>query len=88
MTPAVLAAFGTREHYLHMEHPGRLLTRPRTLLKAVRLRWASPIEATYRREAPWDESARFPIQLLDYGLRSWGFLARTPSYLRDLLRGR
>ena len=84
LRPAALRAFGAREHYLHMEHPGNLLARPRALLRSARLRWSNPIEVTYRRSAPWDDGARLPYQVLDYGLRAGGLLFRSPGYLREM----
>ena len=82
---AAYQAFGADRHYMHAGDPGELLLEPRRLATAARLRWANPIEATYRRSAPWDESPRFPIQLLDYVARSFGFLKRIPG---EMVRAR
>lgn len=83
LMPAALRAWGTPDHYLHMNHPANLLTHPRQLWKAARLRWTNPMEATYRREAPWDDSPRLPYRLMDYLSRGLGFLRKAPRYLME-----
>ncbi len=83
---AAFRAFGAKEHYLQVGDPGELLLNPKRLVRAAGLRWANPIEATYRREVPWDDSTRLPVQLRDYLYRVLGFLPRIPSSLRLTLR--
>ena len=82
LVPAALMAFSAKEHYLQAGDPGELLFQPRRLAMAARLRWVNPIEATYRRAAPWNDAPRFPIQLVDYLSRGLGFLRGIPGNLR------
>lgn len=82
MVPAAMEAFGASRHYLDMGDPSELMLKPAAFLDAARLRWANPLEATYRREAGWDEKPRFPVQVFDYVSRGLGFVARIPAGLR------
>ena len=81
--PAALNAWGAEEHYLHVPDPLEQLGDFRGLAKAVRLRWASPIEVTYRREVPWDNRSRRPSQWADFVSRSLGVLSRLPKHMRE-----
>ena len=75
-------ALGAEAHYMDEPDFGTLVRRPGALFRAARLRWANPIEATFRREAPWDDNPRLPVQLADYLIRGFGFLGDLPGYLR------
>jgi hypothetical protein len=81
LVPATLRAFGARAHYMDIEDPGELLLRPGFLLKAAALRWANPLEVTFRRGAPWDSGAGLGLRMLDYMLRGGGFIRRFPENL-------
>ena len=81
LVPATLSAFGASGHYLAIPDPSELLFKPGALLSAAKLRWVNPIEATYRREARWDESSRLPVQFVDFLARGMAFLGRAPSNL-------
>jgi len=80
---AALGALGADAHYMDLPDFGPLLNRPRGLLRAARLRWANPLEATFRMEAPWDEMPRFAVQAVDYLVRGVGFLGDLPGYLEQ-----
>jgi hypothetical protein len=84
LIPAALEALGAHEHYLQAGDPDDQLLSLRPLLRSARLRWANPIEATFRRRAPW-RGPRLPVQMLDYTLRSAGFALRAPSNLLRLI---
>lgn len=81
LVPAALKAFGAEAHYMDLLHPGELLLRPRELAQAARLRWANPLEVTFRRRAPWNDRRRLPYQLQDYLIRGSGLLLSSPKHL-------
>ena len=76
LVPAAVRALGAKEHYLEAGDPGDHLLHPRALLRSARLRWANPIEATFRREAPWNERSRLAVRFEDYLRRAAGFALR------------
>lgn len=81
LVPAGREALGVTNHYMTSEDPEDLLMEPMALVGAARLRWANPIEATFRRRAPWNAFPREPIQAADFLLRGAGFALRTPAGL-------
>jgi hypothetical protein len=83
MARAALGAFGADAHYMDLLHPEELLLKPRKLARAARLRWANPIEVTFRRRAPWNDGSRLPHQLADYLLRGVRFSIKAPGTLID-----
>jgi len=87
LVPAALRAFGAGSHYMDQPDPGELLYRPRALLNVARLRWANPLEATYRRQAPWSDRPRLPYQAVDYVLRVGEFVRLVPRHLRENAHG-
>jgi hypothetical protein len=52
------------------------------LLKALRLRWPNPIEATVGVKGPFNEAPRLPFQIGDALRRTAGFLINAPRLLR------
>jgi hypothetical protein len=78
LVPAALRAFGAERHYMDLDDPTELLHSPSALIRAAMLRWANPLEVTYRRRAPWGNQPRLPYRILDYLIRSGGFLRRLP----------
>lgn len=86
LVPAALTAFGARTHYMEVPDPSELLLKPGALLRAGSLRWANPLEATFRRRAPWNTRSRWPYQALDFLLRSGNFFLRSPAHLIRLLK--
>ena len=81
LAPAALEAFGAEAHYMDLLHPGELLLRPRQLARAARLRWANPLEVTFRRRAPWNDRPRLSYQLQDYLIRGGSLLLSSPKHL-------
>jgi len=82
LAPAALSALGVRSHYMDVPDPSALLMKPVPLFQAARLRWANPIEVTFRRRASWDRGLRLPHQAVDFLARSVGVILRTPRQLR------
>jgi hypothetical protein len=82
IVPAALSALGARSHYMDVPDPSSLLLQPGPLLQAARLRWANPIEVTFRRRASWDRGPRLPHQAVDFLARSWGVMRRMPRHFR------
>lgn len=81
LLPAALSAFGARDHYMAAPDPSELLFQPMALLRSARLRWANPIEATFRRKAPWNERSRLPHQTVDFLARTGSFIFSSPLQL-------
>lgn len=75
---AALRALGAEQHYMdpHVPDPESALSSPRALLTVARLRWANPLEATYRLKAPWNVLPRPLVQVADYLWRALGLLMR------------
>ncbi len=56
---------------------------PAHLLKALRLRWPNPIQATVRVGGPFNELPRLPFQLWECVLRTAHFLTQVPTLIRE-----
>ncbi len=69
---------GSRSRMIHHLHS------PSDLLKALRLRWPNPIEATIGVRGPFNEMPRLPFQIGDALLRTAKFVMRAPRSLREL----
>jgi hypothetical protein len=54
----------------------RLPRTPRGLLREARLRWPNPILATAALDAPYDDSTRLPLQIVNYLSRTARFFRR------------
>ena len=81
LVPAALHAWGAKQHYMDRPHPVEQLKDLQGLRKTVQLRWANPIEVTYRRQVPWDDSSRGASQVADFISRSLGVLWRLPKHM-------
>jgi len=81
LAQATLRSWGTAKHYLHVGGPLELLGHPLRLLEVARLKWATPMEVTSRCEAPWDDTPRFPHQVMDYLSRAFATLGKVPEQL-------
>ena len=57
--------------------------RPAKMLKALRLRWPNPIQATIRVGGPFNELPRLPFQLWECVLRTVHFLTQVPTLVRE-----
>lgn len=60
------------------ERMDTFLLHPSGLLKALRLRWPNPIEATIGVRGPFNDLPRFPFQIGDALFRTVRFLAQAP----------
>jgi hypothetical protein len=84
LLPAVLSQWSKKEHYMDsvpsmaysLRHPGHLL-------KALRLRWPNPIQATVRVGGPFNELPRLLFQLLECVLRIGYFITQVPTLIRE-----
>jgi hypothetical protein len=80
----VLSQWSKKEHYMDsvpsmaysLRHPGHLL-------KALRLRWPNPIQATVRVGGPFNELPRLPFQLFECVLRIGYFITQVPTLIRE-----
>lgn len=72
---AVLRAWGAGGHYSVTTRFGRTEPQPRALMRALRVRWPNPVEATYRWSAPFNGLPRLPFQLMDVVARGARLLA-------------
>ena len=55
---------------------------PVQLLRALRLRWPNPIEATVRVGGPFNELPRLPFQLWESVRRTAYFITQVPTMVR------
>jgi hypothetical protein len=83
LVPAAYRAWGVTRHFLEVPHPVEELGDPRSLAKSIWLRWANPIEVTFRRQVPWDNRSRGPSQVADFISRGLGVLWRLPKHLKE-----
>ena len=56
---------------------------PAELLRALRLRWPNPIQATVGVGGPFNELPRWPFQLWECVLRTAHFLTQVPTLIRQ-----
>ena len=86
LIPATLREWGAPEHYMSGPAVHELLLRPRSLLKALRLRWPNPIRATFNLRAPYSRFPRLPFQLAECLLRTVRFLGKIPRLIALAIR--
>ena len=82
LLPSVLKQWSMEEHYMDrgsIAYSGR---RPVQLLRALRLRWPNPIQATVHVGGPFNELPRLPFQLWECVLRTAHFITQVPMMLR------
>ena len=65
---AVLRQWGAAEHYMNSPSMAFCLGHPARALKALRLRWPNPIQATVALGGPFNDLPRFPFQLAEMSL--------------------
>ena len=53
--------------------------RPARILRALRLRWPDPLQATIRMHAPFNRLPRFPFQMGEYVMKTASFVTRRPK---------
>ena len=56
---------------------------PAQLLKALRLRWPNPIQATVRVGGPFNDLPRLPFQLMECVSRTVYFITQMPTLIRE-----
>jgi hypothetical protein len=83
MVPAVFRRWQVGRGHIGTLPAAAYLRHPAGLLKALRLRWPDPIQATVNLKGPFDERPRLPFQLAECARRSVRFLARR-EYLEAL----
>ena len=84
LLPAVLSQWSIEEHYMDsVPSMAYSFRHPAHLLKALRLRWPNPIQATVRVGGPFNELPRLPFQLLECVLRTAYFITQVPSLVRQ-----
>jgi hypothetical protein len=76
MVPAVFRRWQVGRGHIGTLPAAAYLRHPAGLLKALRLRWPDPIQATVNLKGPFDERPRLPFQLAECARRSVRFLAR------------
>ena len=84
LLPAVLSEWSMEEHYL-LDSPSMAYSfrHPAHLLKALRLRWPNPIQATVGVGGPFNELPRLPFQLLECVSRTAHFVTQVPTLVRE-----
>jgi hypothetical protein len=84
LLPSVLRQWSIGEHYMDsVPSMGYALRHPTHLLKALRLRWPNPIQATVRVGGPFNELPRLPFQLAECVSRTTYFITQVPSMVRQ-----
>ena len=84
LVPSVLSQWSKEEHYI-LDSPSMAYSfrHPAQLLRALRLRWPNPIQATVRVGGPFNELPRLPFQLWESVLRTAHFLTQVPTLIRQ-----
>ena len=83
LLPSVLRQWSIGEHYMDsVPSMAYALRHPTQLLKALRLRWPNPIQATVRVGGPFNELPRLPFQLAECVSRTTYFITQMPSMVR------
>ncbi len=72
LSASVLEQWG--RPFVALDDLGPLPRRPAALLAEARLRWPTPVVATFTTGAPWDDRPRLPYQLADVGTRAARYL--------------
>ena len=83
LLPSVLNQWSMEEHYMDKGSIAYSFRRPAKMLKALRLRWPNPIQATIRVGGPFNELPRLPFQLWECVLRTVHFLTQVPTLVRE-----
>ena len=84
LLPSVLRQWSIGEHYMDsVPSMAYALRHPTQLLKALRLRWPNPIQATVRVGGPFNELPRLPFQLAECVSRTAYFITQVPSMVRQ-----
>ena len=83
LLPSVLRQWSIEEHYMDTPSMAYSFRHPAHLLKAIRLRWPNPIQATVGVGGPFNELPRLPFQLWECVLRTAHFITQVPTLVRQ-----
>lgn len=83
LLPSVLRQWSKKDNHLDSPSMAYSLRHPAYLLKALRLRWPNPIQATVGVGGPFNELPRLPFQLLECVSRTAYFITRVPTLVRE-----
>ena len=84
LLPSVLRQWSKDEHYMDsVPSMAYSLRHPAQLLRALRLRWPNPIQATVGVGGPFNELPRLPFQLLECVSRTAYFMTQIPTLIRQ-----
>ena len=83
LLPSVLNQWSKEEHYMDIGSMAYSFLHPAQLLRALRLRWPNPIQATVRVGGPFNELPRLPFQLWECVLRTAHFITQVPTLVRQ-----
>ena len=84
LAPAVLRQWSKEEHYImDSSSMAYSLRHPTQLLRALRLRWPNPIQATVSVGGSFNEMPRLPFQLWECVSRTAYFLRQVPHLIRE-----
>lgn len=83
LLPSVLSQWSIEAHYMDSPSMAYSLLHPPQLLRALRLRWPNPIQATVGVGGPFNELPRWPFQLWECVLRTAHFLTQVPTLFRQ-----
>ena len=80
---SVLSQWSIQEHYMDSPSMAYSFLHPAQLLRALRLRWPNPIQATVGVGGPFNELPRWPFQLWECVLRTAHFVTQVPRLIRQ-----
>ena len=84
LLPSVLNQWSMEEHYMDsIPSMAYAFRHPAHLLRALRLRWPNPIQATARVGGPFSGLPRLPFQLWECVLRTAYFATQVPTLVRE-----
>ena len=84
LLPSVLRQWSIGEHYMDsVPSMAYSFRHSAQLLKALRLRWPNPIQATVHVRGPFNELPRLPFQLLECVRRTAYFVTQVPTLVRQ-----
>ncbi len=83
LLPSVLSQWSIGEHYMDSPSMAHSFRHPGQLLRALRLRWPNPLQATVGVGGPFNELPRWPFQLWECVLRTAYFLTQLPTLIRQ-----
>ena len=84
LLPSVLRQWSIEEHYMDsVPSMAYSFRHPTQLLKALRLRWPNPIQATVGVGGPFNELPRLPFQLWACVSRTAYFITQVPTLVRQ-----